>query len=564
MAERDERELGDALRDALEALGAAEIVAWRWNPARNQVTLTGAAETLGLQALAPRCRLEALIALVAPADQAEARALMTPAPPGSPVLKRLRLTLGDMERTTVWRGSWLEDGAAAGVVSTRVNFVETGRDALTGLLDRNAFLSRTADRLKSKGGVRLVAADLARLRRLNEALGPSGADLVLQALASRLAAAFPPEAAPARIGEDEFALLIDDALIEGVLEGGDPAVTLRNALERPMRIKGFDIHPALWIAESRVEGGEGAPTAEELLRRTALALDAAKAAGKNPMASAAPKSDDDGLSRLALEADLHGALGRGEIKAYFQPIAHLGTGRLAGFEALARWRHPTRGLVMPDDFLPLVAEAGLMSALGRHMLRSAAAQIAAWRSAHPEAGELFVAVNLSTGEIEDERLVDFVAATVREFDLPPRALKVEITESDIMREPERARLVLERLRAAGAGISLDDFGTGFSSLAYLTRLPLETLKIDRYFVRTMAENEGSAKIVKSVATLGRDLGLEVVAEGVETLAVARKLYALGCQYGQGFGYAPALDAQEAEVYLNESYLDEAAPIRVTA
>jgi c-di-GMP-specific phosphodiesterase len=559
MAGLKEPELGGALKDALEALGAAEIVAWRWSPAQNRLSLIGATEALGLEALGPSSTLEALAAITILADRPEARTLARAEPPGAPILKRLRLAIGGGERSTVWRGAWLEDGAAAGVVCAPDHFAETGRDALTGLLDRKAFLRETTARLKSKGGVRLVAADLARLRRLNEALGPSGADLVLQALASRLAAAFPPEAAPARIGEDEFALLIDDAA-----ELGDPAATLRAALERPLRIKGFDIHPALWIAESRVEGGEGAPDAEELLRRTALALDAAKAAGKNPMAHAAPKTHDDGLARLTLEADLHGALGRGEIKPFFQPIAHLGTGRLAGFEALARWRHPTRGLVMPDDFLPLVAEAGLMPALGRHMLRSAAAQVAAWRSAHPEAGELFVAVNLSTGEIEDERLVDFVAATVREFNLPPRALKVEITESDVMREPERAALVLERLRAAGAGISLDDFGTGFSSLAYLTRLPLETLKIDRYFVRTMAENEGSAKIVKSVATLGRDLGLEVVAEGVETLAVARQLHALGCEYGQGFGYAPALEAQEAEVYLNESYLDEAAPIRISA
>ena len=282
-----------------------------------------------------------------------------------------------------------------------------------------------------------------------------------------------------------------------------------------------------------------------MMRRTALALDAAKSVGKNP--NDHPQcswSRGDGLSRLALEADLHNALERGEIVPFYQPIAHLETGRLAGFEALARWKHPVRGLVMPDDFLPLLADAGLMNALGRHMLRTSAVQIARWRKAHPEAGDLFVAVNLSTNELNDERLVDFVADMVRDNRLPPRVLKVEITESDIMRDPERAAVVLEDLRRAGAGISLDDFGTGFSSLAYLTRLPFETLKIDRYFVRTMVENEGSAKIVRSVATLGRDLGLEVVAEGVETLSVARQLHGLGCVYGQGYGYAPALDARK--------------------
>jgi len=218
---------------------------------------------------------------------------------------------------------------------------------------------------------------------------------------------------------------------------------------------------------------------------------------------------------------------------------------------------------MPADFLPLIADAGQMVDFGRHILDVSAAQIGAWRIAHPDAGDLFVAVNLTAGEIEDDRLIGFVAELVRRHSLPARTLKIEITESDIMRDPERAAVTLQALRDAGAGISLDDFGTGFSSLAYLTRLPFETLKIDRYFVRTMGENEGSEKIVRSVASLGRALGLEVVAEGVETVAVARHLASLGCQYGQGFGYAPALDAREAEVYLNESYLD-GAPLRRTA
>ena len=555
----EDGKLGGAFADVLQALAAADAAVWRWSPAEGRLNLSGAVGALGLAPLGLACSRDALCALSAPADRDRIDALLAPVMPGAPVLQHLRIRAGRREIATAWRGTWLEDGSAAGVVCRAESFAKTGQDGLTGLLDRNAFIDRTSERLKRSGGVRLMVADLARLRRLNEALGPDGADLVLQALASRLAVAFPPAACPARIGEDEFALLIEDRA-----GAGDAAAKLREAMERPLRVKGFDIHPNLWIAEAWAEGGFDAPDGKELLRRAGLALDAAKAAVKAPIATAPTRSAGDSLARLSLEADLHGALGRGEITPFYQPIAHLETGRLAGFEALARWKHPTRGLVMPDDFLPLVAEAGLMTSLGRHMLRASSAQIAAWRKAHPEAGELFVAVNLSTGELDDERLVEFVAAMVRDNGLPPRALKVEITESDVMRDPERAAVVLEELRAAGAGISLDDFGTGFSSLAYLTRLPFETLKIDRYFVRTMVENEGSAKIVRSVATLGRDLGLEVVAEGVETLAVARQLHALGCQYGQGYGYARALDAREAEVYLNESYLDEAAPIRVTA
>jgi len=559
MTRLNQPRFGAALTETLEALGAAELAVWRWDPATGKVSFSGAVQAVGLSALAPDCAPAALYALVAPAHQSSVAGLFEVGKPGAEISATIRFRNRDGEQATAWRGAWLEEGCAAGVVANIDRFSETGRDSLTGLLDRPTFLRRVAARLEAPGAVRLVAADLARLRRLNEALGPSGADLVLQALASRLSAAFPPEMLPARIGEDEFALLLEDDA-----DNAEGALRLREALERPLRVRGFDIHPTLWIAESRTEGGEGAPDAHELIRRTALALDAAKAAGKTPMAATAPRVGGDSLSRLALEADLHGALERGEIMPFYQPIAHLETGRLAGFEALARWKHPVRGLVLPDDFLPMLADAGLMNALGRHMLRTSAAQAAAWRRAHPEAGELFVAVNLSTGELDDERLVDFVADMVKSNDLPPRVLKVEITESDIMRDPERAAVVLEDLRRAGAGISLDDFGTGFSSLAYLTRLPFETLKIDRYFVRTMVENESSAKIVRSVATLGRDLGLEVVAEGVETLAVARQLHALGCQYGQGYGYSPALEAQEAEVYLNESYLDKAAPIRISA
>jgi c-di-GMP-specific phosphodiesterase len=262
-----------------------------------------------------------------------------------------------------------------------------------------------------------------------------------------------------------------------------------------------------------------------------------------------------------MESDLRGAIGRGEIVPFFQPVVRLDTGAIAGFEALARWRHPRRGVMTPEEFLPLCEEMGLLVELGTHMMAAAARQLSAWRAAHRAAGEISVSVNLSTGEIHRDQLVADVAALLKETGLPRGMLKLEITESDIMREPEAAAVILNQLRDAGAGLALDDFGTGFSSLQYLTRLPFDTLKIDRYFVRTMATNEGSDKIVRSVINLGRDLALEVVAEGVENAPMARRLLELGCHYGQGYGYAPALSATEAEVYLNESYVDGTAPVK---
>ena len=270
----------------------------------------------------------------------------------------------------------------------------------------------------------------------------------------------------------------------------------------------------------------------------------------------------DSLSRLAMEADLRNAFQRGEIEPFYQPIVRLDTGAVAGFEALARWRHPRRGIVPPDEFLTLAMEMGLMNELGLHMMESSARQLAEWLDRHPTAGALFCSVNLSTGEIERDGLLEDVARIRKETGLPRGALKLEVTESDIMRDPDKAAVILQGMKDAGASLALDDFGTGFSSLSYLARLPFDTLKIDRYFVRTMGADEGSAKIVRSVVALGRDLSLEVVAEGVENAMLARQLLGVGCHYGQGFGYAPALAAQEAEVYLNESLSDGIAPLKV--
>ncbi|KRB52032.1 bifunctional diguanylate cyclase/phosphodiesterase [Phenylobacterium sp. Root700] len=537
----------------LEALGAADVVLWLWEPEKDRLRLTGASRALGLGPLAPECSSAAIRALALPPDRALAEDMLRVQEPGSEIAVRLRMRGGGV---CIWRGVWLEDGGlrAAGVIAPEVKFAASDLDSLTGLLDRKSFVTRARERLQSPGQHELVVADLDRLRRLNEALGHERADLVLAALGSRLAAAFPPNALLARVGEDEFAVLAPTSRPSA-------AETLRQALEQPLRVAGFDIHPTLSIGAVEAVGGEDAPEAAELLRRAELAVESAKSNGRGGAAAYGRSLESDGLSRLALESDLRGAMGRNEIVPFYQPIVRLSTGALSGFEALVRWRHPRRGLLTPDQFLPLCEEMGLMSELGAMMMRQAGHQLATWRRDHRAAGELTVAVNLSTGEIDRPDLISDVIAIRRETGLPPGALKLEVTEGDVMRDPDRAAVVLRNLREAGAALALDDFGTGFSSLSYLTRLPFDTLKIDRYFVRTMATNEGSVKIVSSVVKLGQDLDLEVVAEGVENAQMARHLLSLGCDYGQGFGYAPALSPQEAEVYLNESYVDGAAPVK---
>jgi c-di-GMP-specific phosphodiesterase len=540
---------------ALEALAAADVVLWTWDPSLDRLRLTGATRSLGLGPLAPECTAAAFVALALPQDRTLAEHVLRRREEGEEVAYRVRMRNGE---SCLWRGVWLEDGSrAAGVAALETKFAGSDIDSLTGLYDRKAFLVRAREALSIPGDFDLVVADLDRLRRLNEALGHERADLVLAALGSRLQAAFPAGAIPARVGEDEFAVLVPDGVAR-------PAERLKAALEQPLRVAGFDIYPTLSVGAVRAEGGPDAPEVAELLRRAELAVESAKTGGRGGAAAYGRALETDSLSRLALEADLRNAFTRGEVEPFYQPIVRLDTGAVAGFEALVRWIHPRRGVIPPDEFLPLAMEMGMMNELGLHMMQSSARQLADWLARHPTAGHLFVSVNLSTGEIERDGLTEDVARIRRETGLKEGALKLEVTESDIMRDPDRAAVVLRALREAGASLALDDFGTGFSSLSYLARLPFDTLKVDRYFVRTMGADEGSAKIVRSVVALGRDLALEVVAEGVETAALAHQLLSVGCHYGQGFGYAPALRPQEAEVYLNESLADGVAPLKTHA
>ena len=518
---------------ALAALGAGGATLWAWSPDEDRLRLTGAARELGLGPLVPDCSSAAFRALVLPQDRHQADELLQARPAGAEAAARFRMRGAD---PCVWRGQWQEDGRAVGVLAPESRFAAAELDALTGLLDRPSFIARARDRLQAPGQHRLVVADLDRLRRLNEALGHERADLVLAALGSRLAAALPPQAIVARIGEDEFAALVPAT-------GASALGRLRGELERPMRVAGLDIHPKLSLGLIEAAGGADAPEATELLRRAELQLEAGKAGGR------APRAPGDGLSRLALEAELEGAIARGELAAFYQPIVRLGSGALAGFEALVRWRHPRRGLLTPEHFLPLCEELGMMGELGVMMRREAAAQLAAWRRARAAAGELTVAVNLSVGELDRPDLTAETSALRREADLPPGALKLEVTEGEVMRDPDRAAAVLHALRAAGVNLALDDFGVGFSSLSYLTRLPFDTLKIDGYFVRTMARDPGSAKIVSAIVKLGQDLALEVVAEGVEDPATGRRLFELGCDYGQGFGFSQPLSPADATAYV---------------
>ena len=415
-------------------------------------------------------------------------------------------------------------------------------DQLTGLYSRQGFLAAARTFLMREGDYDLVVGDLNRFRRLNEALGHERADLVLGILAQRLRDAFGETSVLARLGEDEFAVLT---------QRGFPRVSerMRNALERTIIIAGFDIHPTFSMGAVSVEGGEAALASAELLRRAEMAVEAAKSKGIGAVASYKRDLESDGLTRLALEAELRKAFISGEIHAWYQPIVNLETGVIAGFEALARWEHPKRGVIPPDHFLTAARDLGMMTDLGTIMLNATVKCLTKWRAAYDLPDGFFVSVNLSAPEIERLHLVEDVSRLIRDAKLPPKCLKLEVTESDVMRDPDATARVLENLRDAGAGIALDDFGTGFSSLSYLAKLPFDTLKIDRSFVSTLKSDASSEKIVRAILTLGRDFGLDVVAEGVEDATVAERLHGLGCGLGQGYGFAKALRGNEAEAFL---------------
>ena len=437
-----------------------------------------------------------------------------------------------------WRGARLEDASVAGVILPRDSGTERR------LADRPGFLSVLSARLNAGETLTLGLASVSRLRELNSALGYQRADQLLEALAERLSAAF-PQGCAARVGEKSFAIMASDLDAEALKSA------LHAALAQPVLLDADEVHPHISLGGARGDARTGALT---LLRLAESDLGVARAERRERQAASGAEGGDI-LHRLSLESELKGAVARGEIEPFFQPIVRLADGRLSGFEALARWRHPRRGLLPPDDFLPLASDPAVMSQIGRFMARSAAVQVASWRRQGLGVEDLFVSVNLTIADLESGDLTEEIRSILAEADLPLGMLKFEITEGEAMRNPERVVERVTELRALGASVSLDDFGMGYSSFSWLARLPIQGLKIDKYFVRTLGVSEASEKIVRTIVNLARDFDLVVVAEGVETQEAATALKEIGCDYGQGFAYAPPIAAEETQVFLIEYALN---------
>jgi diguanylate cyclase (GGDEF)-like protein len=401
-------------------------------------------------------------------------------------------------------------------------------DALTGLPNRILLGDRleqailTAEREQRE--LALLVMDLDRFKEVNDTLGHHAGDRLLQEIGRRLRGAVRASDTVARLGGDEFAVVLP-----GSTDAAGAAVKLTQALEVPFELEGHTL--ALGASVGVAQYPQHGETVESLLRSADVAMYTAKRA-RTGVAVYAPDQDQHSVDRLGLLADLREALTReDELLLYYQPKWDLHSGALAGFEALARWQHPRRGLLQPDEFVNLAEQSGLMRALTRYALQAALRQVRAWQ----EIGlHMPVAVNLSPSSLQDIQLATEIDQLLAEAGVAPEWLEVEITEEAYMSQPEVAAATLARLRDMGVRVAIDDFGTGYASLVYLQKLPVDRIKIDRSFVRALLRDESQATIVRSLIDLGHNLGLEVVAEGVEDDATQAGLAALGCDYAQGY------------------------------
>jgi diguanylate cyclase (GGDEF)-like protein len=407
-------------------------------------------------------------------------------------------------------------------------------DGLTGLANRALFSAEVQGAIHAGEAVAVLLLDLDRFKEINDTLGHGNGDQLLRELAGRLHAALGPQRCVARLGGDEFAVLVRSAA--GVHEALEAAAVVHQVLGSPFEIAGLALDVAASIGVAL--GPEHGSDATLLLQRADVAMYLAKAE-RSGVEVYAPERDQYSPARLALVGDLRHAILAGGLEVHYQPKAMLASGRVTGAEALLRWEHPRHGRVSPEDFVPIAEHSGLIRPLTLYVLEQALRDAARW---HRRGLDLHVAVNLSTRSLLDVHLPDDVAGLLAATGVDAAALTLEITEGTAMRDPVRTAQVLRRLSALGVGLAIDDFGSGYSSLAYLKRLPVTELKIDKSFVLSMASNLSDAVIVRSTVDLARNLGLRAVAEGVEDEATWERLVDIGCDIAQGYFLSRPVDA----------------------
>jgi len=418
-------------------------------------------------------------------------------------------------------------------------------DLVTGLPNRALFMDRLERALEawdpdSSPGLFVMIVDLDRFKLVNDGLGHEAGDALLAVVGRRLRSETGLLDSIARLPGDKFAILFHE--VPGGRDVARFADELMKAVARPITLheEDFIITASIGIAQYR--GEEIA--AEKLMKNAAIALYEARRRGTRAMELFNPAMVDERADLVILEAELRRALERNEIEVHYQPIARLADMHLAGFEALVRWRHPKFGLLAPESFIALAEETGLIRDIGRIVLNEAGRQLGIWQRAYRTTEPAFVAVNLSSSQLIEPGLLDDVKQIIGREGLARGSFKIEVTESLVMQYPERAAQILERFRELGVGLSCDDFGTGYSSLSSLRRLPFDTLKVDRSFIAPEGQEQRAGVIVASIISMAHQLGLAVVAEGIENQDQVDRLGAIGCDYGQGYFIGKPLSAKQ--------------------
>ncbi len=552
--------LSDFHRKALALIGAGDLV-WDWEVPRDRVYVSPELEEkLGLKPGTLEGSARRWFEVLHSGDRDRFRASL------DAVVEQRRGRIAQDFRLRAADGHYFwyrmrarpilgDDGEAVRLVGTLVDVTEIKNaeerllhdavhDNLTGLPNRELFLDRLeAAILRSRIGEdprpTLFVIDVDRFRQVNDGFGIAVGDSILLTMARRLQRHLKPNDTLARLAGDQFGIIL--------VSERDPkriatfAEAVRRTVRTPITFGDREVFLTACIGISVYDGSD--KRKEDLLEDAEIAMYHAKRFGPDRVEAFKPVMRTMGGDRLALESDLRRALEREEIKLVFQPIMRLEDKRIAGFEALVRWDHPRHGRLNPQEFISIAEESGLIVEIGLFVMERTARQLGAWQRAMGSSVPIFASVNVSSRQILRHDLINDIRAVLARNEVVPGTLKLEITESLVMENPEYAAQVLERVRELGAGLALDDFGTGYSSLSYLQRFPFDTIKVDRSFVR---QNGSGARpvILRSIVSLAHDLGMEVVAEGAETDEDAIELFALGCEYAQGYLFGEPMSADE--------------------
>ena len=427
-------------------------------------------------------------------------------------------------------------------------------DTLTSIPNRTLLLDRIRQSLVRrkrypKTSFAIIFIDLDRFRLVNESLGHIHGDELLQLISARLKETIPIGDTVARLGGDEFSILLQD--IDSVRDVEAIAKDIQNSFSKPFFLGDKEVFASASMGIAHSDNNYKTP--EEILRDSELAMYRAKRGGKSQSIVFQPQFRQSSLSPIDLDTDLRRALDRDEMELHYQPIISMRDRTISGFEALLRWSHRSRGVISPNEFIPLAEETGLIYDLGQWVLGKACKQIAAWNKSKKKEDQLEISINLSSRQFSDPNLVEGIVENIEKSGFDAEFLKIEITESALMQNAQRSVSMLNQLKDLNIKVCVDDFGTGYSSLSYLHTFPIDTLKIDRSFVHDMSRNFRNMEIIRTIIMLAHNLKLDVIAEGVETGEQDAQLSALGCQFAQGFYFSRPINSSDAALLIQQNH-----------